>query len=105
MKGLFIPGITAEMFRNGCLESIETLMAEGEIYDIEYSKWIPVTEKLPEIHQDVILSLRNLDVLVGFRSKTKPGFYCEGDYYIELQNVLAWAPLPEPYRVESEGKG
>ena len=36
MKGLFIPEITAEMFRNGCLESIETLMAEGEIYDIEY---------------------------------------------------------------------
>ena len=23
MKGLFIPEITAEMFRNGCLESIE----------------------------------------------------------------------------------
>jgi hypothetical protein len=37
MKGLFIPEITAEMFRNGSLESIETLMAEGEIYDIEYS--------------------------------------------------------------------
>lgn len=36
MKGLFIPEITAEMFKNGCLESIETLMAEGEIYDIEY---------------------------------------------------------------------
>lgn len=36
MKGLFIPEITAEMFRNGCLESIEVLMAEGEIYDIDY---------------------------------------------------------------------
>lgn len=36
MKGLFIPEITAEMFRNGCLESIEALMAEGEIYDIDY---------------------------------------------------------------------
>ena len=36
MKGLFIPEITAEVFRNGCLESIEALMAEGEIYDIEY---------------------------------------------------------------------
>ena len=36
MKGLFIPDITSEMFRNGCLEGIEALMAEGEIYDIEY---------------------------------------------------------------------
>jgi len=36
MKGLFIPDITTEMFRNGCLEGIEALMAEGEIYDIDY---------------------------------------------------------------------
>lgn len=36
MKGLFIPDITAEMFRSGCLECIEALMAEGEIYDIDY---------------------------------------------------------------------
>ena len=48
MKGLFIPEITAEMFRNGCLESIEAIMAEGEIYDIEYEperkgKWIRKT--------------------------------------------------------------
>ena len=34
MKGLFIPEITVEMFRNGCLESIEALMAEGKIYDL-----------------------------------------------------------------------
>lgn len=38
MKGLFIPEITAEMFRNGCLESIQALMAEGEIYDIDYQQ-------------------------------------------------------------------
>lgn len=51
MKGLFIPGITAEMFRNGCLESIEELMAEGEFYDIDYSEipekkgiWIEETD-------------------------------------------------------------
>jgi len=36
MKGLFIPEITAEMFRNGCLESVEALMTEGKIYDIDY---------------------------------------------------------------------
>lgn len=35
MNGLFIPGITAEMFRSGCLESIEDLMAEGELIDVD----------------------------------------------------------------------
>lgn len=44
MKGLFIPEITAEMFRNGCLESIEALMAEGEIYDIECDPSADVVE-------------------------------------------------------------
>ena len=61
MKGMFIPEITVEMFRNACLESIETLMAEGEVYDIEYDpkseeqdvpdtnvgKWIPCSERIP----------------------------------------------------------
>ena len=55
MKGLFIPEITVEMFRNGCLEAIEAIMAEGEIYDIDYDlksaqprkkgKWIEKAER------------------------------------------------------------
>lgn len=71
MKGLFIPEITAEMFRNGCLESIEALMAEGEICDIDYepeTQWIPVTERLPEPYtQDILVTVddggRYIDVL------------------------------------------
>ena len=61
--------------------------------------WIPVSESLPEIHQDVLLSLRSLDVEVGFRGNTEPYYYCHGGY-IEPQNVLAWQPLPEPYKAE-----
>ena len=64
-------------------------------------RWIPVSERLPEIHQKVLLFLRSLDVVVGFRAETEPYFYCQGDY-IEPQNVLAWMPLPEPYKEESE---
>lgn len=59
--------------------------------------WIPVSERLPEIHQDVLLSLRSLDIEVGFRAETEPYFYCHGDY-IEPQNVIAWMPLPEEYK-------
>ena len=65
--------------------------------------WIPVSERLPEIHQDVLLSLRSLDVEVGFRGNTEPYYYCHGDY-IEPQNVLAWQPLPEPYKAEGSDK-
>lgn len=72
---------------------------KSEILNREQARWIPVSERLPEIHQDVLVSLTSLDVEVGFRAETEPYFYCKGDY-IELQNVLAWMPLPEPYKVE-----
>lgn len=61
--------------------------------------WIPVSERLPEIYLDVLLSLRSLDVEVGFRGSTEPYYYCHGGY-IDPQNVLAWQPLPEPYTAE-----
>lgn len=38
MKGLFIPGITAKMFKEASLESVAELMTEGEIYDIDYQE-------------------------------------------------------------------
>jgi glycine cleavage system protein P-like pyridoxal-binding family len=38
MKGLFIPGITAKMFRDASVESVAELMADGEIYDIDYQE-------------------------------------------------------------------
>lgn len=68
-------------------------------YEENKGEWIPVTERLPEIHQYVLLSLRSLDIEVGFRAETEPYFYCHGadGCYIEPQNVLAWQPLPEPY--------
>lgn len=53
MKGLFIPGMTVEKFRNKCFESIETLIAEDEIFDIDYDpRHIPaIRDKLWEIQQ------------------------------------------------------
>ncbi len=72
---------------------------------LDQTEWIPISERLPEIHQDVLLSLRSLDVEVGFRSKAEPYFYCQSEgsgYYIEPQNVLAWQPRPQPYKAESE---
>lgn len=129
MKGLFIPEITAEMFRNGCLESIEALMAEGKIYDIEYSPWIPIKTRpltaeekehyadlgysedsigfmydcdLPEDGQEVLITERRGNVVVDTFCRDD-GCYFEDN--CDEDDVVAWMPLPAPYEPqESEGK-
>ena len=122
MKGIFIPEITAEMFRNGCLESIEALMAEGEIYDIEYSRWIPVSERLPEEYGEYMItwttsnSLARKEGFLGTAEYELSGEYdhennrFKGEWILEdyIKNysdvkVTAWMPLPKPYS-ESEDK-
>lgn len=128
MKGIFIPEITAEMFRNGCLEGIEALMAEGEIYDIEYSPWIPVTyrpmteEEEKELCEKLGIKEGSLEdwekrvftchlpddgqeILIS-RGKYVEEDICSWDEYgCGLENngdwngVDAWMPKPEPYKV------
>ena len=63
--------------------------------------WIPCSVRLPEEEADVLLSLRSLDVYTGFRANAEGCFYIDGDGYVEYENVMAWMPLPEPYK-ESE---
>lgn len=70
----------------------------------EQTRWIPVSEKLPEIHQDVLLELRGGEILTGFKAATEPYFYVKGLFvcYVEPVDLIAWQPLPEPYKAESE---
>lgn len=125
MKGLFIPDITAEMFRNGCLEGIEALMAEGEIYDIEYSPWIPFKMRpgtdeeyenfsqygdcpredfrvfdcqLPDDDQEVLVTTRWGNVCIDTWHRDVDGCYFE--YNSDDDDVIAWMPLPEGYKKE-----
>ena len=104
--GLENIGEIDEQFLNGftCASEIVIAQLEKEFESDNKGEWIPVSERLPETHQYVLLSLRSLDVEVGFRAETEPYFYCHGadGCYIEPQNVLAWQPLPEPYQKGGE---
>ena len=119
MKGLFIPEITAEMFRNGCLEGIEALMAEGEIYDIDYTGWIPVSERLPERNgaylvwmqwpcdEEPTVSIINYDADCEMFGEWHEHYhsitlgYLDSDFD-EIKGVIAWMPLPKPFGERSE---
>lgn len=101
MKGLFIPEITTELFRNGCLESIEELMTEGKIYDIDYSPWIPCSERLPFSEYG-----ESESVICCLEDGTREILYFNGSNWCyptgesypfqEYKTyAVAWMPLPE----------
>lgn len=73
-------------------------------------KWIPVTEALPKNTEFVLLTIRRLDksynqipfISVGYVSWNQSAWWCAHDGDCDAHNVevLAWMPLPEPWRGE-----
>ena len=75
--------------------SIKIVQEVAEEYN---GGWIACSERLPDVEADVLLSLRSIDIHTGFRSNTEGYFYVDGEGYVEFENVLAWQPLPEPFK-------
>ena len=78
----------------------ETLLGLGmsvePFPDREKGEWIPISERLPEIGQRVIVTYETFDEGLKVRETTydKYGFLCG--------HGIAWQPLPKPYKAESE---
>ena len=61
--------------------------------------WIPVTERLPFISEEVLVYHKRRQITVGWRIGVAKWFVCDG---YETDDVLAWMPLPEPYKGEND---
>lgn len=60
----------------------------------EYNKWIPMSERPPEVGQYVLISMdMNYVATAVFQ-----GDYWESTFDLDWEDVLAWMPSPEPYR-------
>lgn len=96
---------TPDEYNNGINRAYSIVKKVAEEFatdtDVGTNDWIPCSVRLPEEEADVLLSLRSLDVYTGFRANAEGCFYIDGDGYVEYENVIAWMPLPEPYK-ESE---
>ena len=85
--------------------------AFDEYVDSNEPHWIPVTERLPEDSVYVLLTVRRMDdsynhvpfISTGYISWNHQCWWCAHDGNCKDANidVLAWMPLPEPYK-ESE---
>lgn len=88
------------------IDKIEYLIDFAPTVDVEwveqYRNWIPVSKRLPEIFRDEYGELIPYLVCVNRTEYPFRAFYDGknwGDGWTKL-DVVAWMPLPEPYKDE-----
>lgn len=76
------------------IDFIDTYTDEGvtETDVVEQARWIPVSKRLPEEEGLYLVYTEEQPFVCSFE---------DGEFFID--EVLAWMPLPEPYKAESEG--
>lgn len=78
---------------------------KGKIIECEYRpleqepRWIPVEERLPDIHN---YSEKYLVTLKRGWVRTAMCTQCDGKHWWTYDDVIAWMPLPQSYKAESE---
>ena len=66
----------------------------------EQHGWIPCKERLPDISKSVLICDIEGDIYLGHR--TRYGDYYPDFYDDRIKNVVAWQPLPEPYKEDAQ---
>ena len=67
---------------------------------INAERWIPCSERLPKYGKQVLCCNKQGSVFTSAITYTSGHTVYFGQHY----NVIAWMPLPEPYKTESEDK-
>lgn len=62
------------------------------------SQWIPMSERLPEVGQYVLISIRSITDMNYVATATFQGDYWESTFDLDWDEVLAWMSSPEPYK-------
>jgi hypothetical protein len=68
-------------------------------------RWIPISEAAPERGRDVLVQMKDGRILNGwvFDDEEMDWFLGTGERYAHNDEIIAWAPLPEPYKEERDG--
>lgn len=87
------------------LEKVAKLSEEIEKAQ-EKTRWIPVTERLPESGSMVLVSLEGISIPdiaeCGGTSQEGIKFRPVDNDFAYAKGIVAWMPLPEPYREKEE---
>ena len=90
-------------------EAIEIVKQEAEKFgrdtNVGSNGWIPCSEKLPEVRQDVLVTVKYTGFMGMHGYWIKTGHMeAENDWWGDCAGgeVIAWQPLPQPYQPKGE---
>ena len=71
-----------------------------EAPEVDIPHWIPCSERMPEEYGNYLITTYDGDVDIGTIDPNRKNVWsaCNADGFYWLRNVIAWAPLPEPYK-------
>lgn len=79
------------------IEIVQEVAKEyGKDTNVRSNVWIPCSERLPELKQEVLITANDNAVYQGVMANG--GFMVFKDGWIDTKHVLAWQPLPAPYQ-------
>lgn len=78
---------------------------------LEQTRWIPVSERLPEENGQYLITVKYKPEASYENIYAEHGEWTDGQWDMfcfghcgEVEDIVAWMPLPEPYKAESEGE-
>lgn len=95
--------IKSECYVSNLLDLDKTVMINTALdRAIESMKWIPISDKLPELKRDVLVFLKNgrffVCALFPGSAGQKYWWIGEEEIHFLFDDVVAWRPLPDPYK-------
>lgn len=69
---------------------------------LKQTRWIPVSERLPEENGNYLVTVEANDGTASIKFQMVDHYGPEWLHEEKPRKVIAWMPLPEPYKAESE---
>lgn len=85
------------VFTNRELEDIETVIKK-----LKQTRWIPCSERLPEENGNYLVTVEANDGTAQLKYQMVEHYGPKWLHEGKREKVIAWMPLPEPYKAESE---
>lgn len=98
---------TEEEAAEGCMATFRVLLDRKRIDNAPtidaVPHWVPCEERLPELDEICLVTEKDGSIRHCYFDSADPVLFATFEEGMYVRNVVAWMPLPEPYKEEQDG--